>query len=540
MKKEEVLKAVFENVGGEANTGKRVWKSDSLMLAVKDQSLVDLAAIEKLGFVDSCEFRNRKLKMYLTEDARKELLMTNKNYDQLAADLLEAVGGKENVALAAHCMTRLRLNLKDESKYDADRVNQLDGVAGINKVGNQYQIIIGTAVTKVYDALCELGQFEKQDAIDENLDKQKEPLSVKSVFANIMSTFSECMVPLIPVLLTSGFLRTINTILGPSTLKLISDTSNLYVLFSIVADACIYFFPFFLAYTASQKFRCSTPLSILLAGVLMSPKLLEIVAAGQPFTVYGLPMRLLDYSTTVIPTILSIYVFSLVERFVKKIMPETLQVAFVPLCSVLLMLPIMLCLTAPLGSYIADLIGMVLNGIYKVVGSYAAILISLLWTPLVITGMHVPVATLFYSSYFVLGYEGILLPGVVVGIYSMVGMLLAMLIKTKNDNRIRTIAAAGLPALLFGGVGEPVLFGIVLPYKRCLAALSIGNVAGALYIAITKTVVYTLGPQGLIMFMQYAGGSTANLINGIIACVIALAAAFTSQMLLGYKDPEKQ
>ena len=216
-------------------------------------------------------------------------------------------------------MTRIRLTLKDESLFDAERIKSLDGVAGINKVAAQYQIIIGTAVVKVYNALCELGGFEVREGIEENLDEAKEPFSLKALPNKIISTMSECIVPMLPVLMAMALFKMILSLFGPEMLNVMSPESDLYRILNVTALAGGYFFPFFMAYTCSKKFNCSAITALILAAIMMSPALLEIVTAGEPFTVFGIPMRLIDYNNSLIPMLLTVWIMSYVEKFFGKI-----------------------------------------------------------------------------------------------------------------------------------------------------------------------------------------------------------------------------
>lgn len=141
----------------------------------------------------------------------------NADYRALAKAIIENIGGKSNITFAAHCMTRLRLNLQDESKFDTDKVKAIPGVINVNKVGQQFQIIIGPGVEKVYDAFCAETGLTPEAAIDENLDTkpQKEPITVKKVFSAILDYLSVSMFSVAPVLMAGGLFRCITVISDP-------------------------------------------------------------------------------------------------------------------------------------------------------------------------------------------------------------------------------------------------------------------------------------------------------------------------------------
>ena len=166
---------------------------------------------------------------------------------QIAKDVLSAVGGSENVQKVAHCMTRLRFNLKDESAVSDDTVKAVDGVLGVVHVNGQLQVIIGQNVTKVYEELCKLGGFAEQAAIEENLDAPaKEKLTLKKIGRNILDYVAGSMMPIIPVIVAASMFKTLQTLLGPGMLGLITEESSLYLLGNIMYNAFAYFLPIYL------------------------------------------------------------------------------------------------------------------------------------------------------------------------------------------------------------------------------------------------------------------------------------------------------
>lgn len=174
---------------------------------------------------------------------------------KIAADVLEALGGKDNITFAAHCMTRLRFNLKDMELPDINAVKKVNGVIGAQISGGQFQVIIGQNVPKVYDELIKMSGLAKQESIDENLDASgvKTPLTPAAVGNAILNYLSGSMVPMIPLLLASGMFKTVAVVLGPTMLNLIADTSDLYVLLNMLYNVTFYFIPVFLGFSAAKN-----------------------------------------------------------------------------------------------------------------------------------------------------------------------------------------------------------------------------------------------------------------------------------------------
>ncbi len=286
--------------------------------------------------------------------------MANSN-EQIAEEVLAAIGGKENIMSVAHCMTRLRFNLKDMSRPDQEEIKKIKGVLGITIAGGQVQVIVGQNVGKVYDILCEKAGVEKQAAIDENLDRPKEKLTPKKVANNVLNYLSGSMTPLIPLLMAAGMIRMVGVILGPDLLGVLSAENHIYMLLDFVYDAGFYFMPVYIGYTASKKIGLNPVMGLYLGGILIAPDLINIVSAGESFTVFGIPMLEYNYSSTILPILLSVPVMYVIEKFFRKIMPDALTTIFTPTLTVIIMLPISLCILGPAGYVIGDGIGVVLT-----------------------------------------------------------------------------------------------------------------------------------------------------------------------------------
>ena len=186
----------------------------------------------------------------------------NEKFKETATQVLEAVGGTQNISSVTHCITRLRFNLKDESVSNDEEVEKIPGVAGVMRTGGQYQVIIGQTVDKVYDALCEVGNLKNNDLDDEL--EGKEPLTFKSVGNKILNSLAGCLTPLIPMLIAGALFKTIVAVFGPDMLNVLSEKSDLYQLFTFVGDAAFYFFPVVIGYTAAKQFKCNPVIGMFL------------------------------------------------------------------------------------------------------------------------------------------------------------------------------------------------------------------------------------------------------------------------------------
>ncbi len=452
---------------------------------------------------------------------------------QIAADILKAVGGKENIKTATHCMTRLRLNLKDESVIDSEEAKAIEGVLGYVKTGGQNQFIIGQNVDKVYAEFCQLGDVAVQDAVEENLDnKPKEKLTLKKVGSNILNYLAGSLTPLIPLIIAAAMFRTVQMLIGPDMLGLVTDESDLYVLLDFLYDAGFYFFPIYLGYTAAKKLGTSPVLGMLMGGILLAPDFVQIAASGEPFTVYGIPCMTGDYSQSVIPIILTVWVMTYVERFFSKYIPTALRTIFVPFLTVAVMVPISLCLLAPAGNFVGSGIGTVLVAFGSVGGFVAIGIIAALWEYLVMSGMHMILVMAMITTIMQNGYEAVISPAAMCATFAAFGMALGAAIKSK-DKQEKSLCVGYFVSGILGGVTEPSLYGVGFKYKRPFIAMSLGALLGGLYAGITHVQFYVVGAANILCILGFIGGGTANTINGTISLVISLVGAAIATFVIG-------
>jgi PTS system beta-glucosides-specific IIC component len=254
----------------------------------------------------------------------------NEKFQKIAEDVLKAVGGKENVANLAHCMTRLRFNLKDESVPNEEEIKNIPGVIGVMKAGGQFQIIIGQTVEHVYQYLCEIGGFENTSKLDENLDQPKKEVTLKYIGSSILDGLAGCLTPLIPLLMAASMFKMFAALFGPSMLGVISESSDVYKLLIFVGDAGFYFFPIVVGYTAAKKFGVTPVIAMFLGGIMLHPTFVEMATKGVTFSVFGIPCTPQNYASTILPIIMSVWVMSYIEKFFKKYLPNALKTIFAP------------------------------------------------------------------------------------------------------------------------------------------------------------------------------------------------------------------
>ncbi|KAB1439390.1 PTS transporter subunit EIIB [Candidatus Galacturonibacter soehngenii] len=397
-------------------------------------------------------------------------------YNKTAKEVLQAVGGKDNVIQVTHCMTRLRFNLKDDKIPNQEKIKQIDGVAGVVQSGGQYQVIIGTTVEPVYAELIQIGGFAEQEAVKDSIDQKKEKLSPKSILGAMFDYLSGSLTPLIPILLVASLCRTVAAVLGPQLIGAISEESSLYILFTFVGDAGFYFLPIFIGYSAAKKRNCSIPIGMLLGAVLIHPTLINMVTNESSLHVYGIPAMINNYASTVIPMILIIWAMSYVEKFFKKYSPDVLKVFLVPFGTLIVMLPLSLCVLAPAGAFFGTYICNAIISVNSVAGP-----------------LGVAIACAFKFK--------------------------------KRENRTLTISY--IITWFIGGVGEPLLYGLNVPYKTPLYASAIAGFITGLVAGFLNLTAYILSTSnGIYLIPAFVGGSTSNYIALGVTLLVGLASGF--------------
>jgi PTS system beta-glucosides-specific IIC component len=303
----------------------------------------------------------------------------------------------------------------------------------------------------------------------------------------------------------------------------------------MVGNAGLYFLPIYIAYGAAKKLNTSLPMALMLSALLVEPTFISVVSAGEPFNVYGLfPMQLNSYSQTVLPSLLMVWVLSYVFKFFDKHMPKSIKIIGVPFCTLLVMVPLELCILAPIGNWIGMGLSAFFSGLYSIAGPLAVALIAAFWPFLVATGMHVAVIQIAILNMTQLGCDPIVLAGSNIANLALMGMTVSYFIRTKGEEK--QMAAANCITLIIGGISEPTLFGILLRNKRAMLCQIIGGFVGGLYGGIMGIAAYTLGASNILCLLQYAGGPASNLVNAIIGGVIAFVVACAVGIVLGFGD----
>ena len=461
--------------------------------------------------------------------------MAKKNYDALVSQIVDLVGGKENIQGFLHCVTRLRFNVKDKSKVQTEAIGKLEGALGTNWAGDQLQIIIGQNVSDVYAAICKQHGLNAEATVNENLDAPAKKLNLKAIPGICVDYISGSIQPLIPMLIGAGFVKII-VLVGELMGWLVPGTPTDTIL-TFVGDAAFYFMPVTVGAYAAKKLGANPGLGMLMGGILVHPNFIAAVGTGDPLDLFGLPVQSLTYSSSVFPILLTVAVMAPIQKFFAKHSPEMIRSIVEPLGTILITLPLSLCLLAPLGNTIGNGLSVILLGFYEKTGFLGVALITALMPLLIMTGMHVALAPYAINCFATIGHEPFFFLAMTISNINQGAACTAVALKTK-DTALRSTAFSCAVTAFTSGVVEPGLYGVSLKYKTPLYGIMIGSFVGGAVASLLGAAAYSnSGSFGLISLPIYFNGTASSVISILAGVVVGIVVTFVSTMIL-YK-PEK-
>ncbi len=452
------------------------------------------------------------------------------DYKKLGYDLLPLVGGVDNISKLTHCATRLRFEFCDRSKVDKAAIESTSGVISVVEKGGQFQVVVGNDVPITYRVLInEMGGTAAKASSDSSSGDEKEK---PGIITNIISVISTTFTPVIPALIGGGMIKAVLSIL---VLCGLDDSSSTYAILNLISDAAFYFMPILLAYGAAIKFECNPVLAMTLACALLHPTWTGMVSAGEGINFFHIPVQLVDYSYSVIPIILSVWLMSYVEKFAEKYTPSIIKFFLKPLIILFISVPIALVIIGPLGSFLNSVIEAGANVINAKASWLLPMLMGAFQPFLVLTGTAwamTPIATVQISS---LGYEIVNGPGMLASNIAQGGATLAVALKTKNSQLKQLASSSGFTAVM--GITEPCLYGVLLRLKKPFIASMIGGAVGGIYAGLSGLVRYAFVSPGLAALPAFIGENPMNIVHAIITCIISFIAAFAAAWILGFDEP---
>ncbi|NRO60090.1 PTS system beta-glucoside-specific EIIBCA component [Lactobacillus helveticus] len=468
-----------------------------------------------------------------------------KNYDNLAKTIIQDVGGINNINSVVHCATRLRFKLKDEKKVNDDALKDTDGVVTVVKAGGQYQVVIGNEVADVYDAVLKEVGFPGGGQVPDDDGADDDSSFIDKAVALISGIFTDILAPLS----AGGIIK--GLVVMCASLGWLSKTSGAYQILYAIGDSIFFFLPVFLGFTAARRFHMNQFIGAAIGATLTYPSMVALASSktilstlfkGTAFasevhtTFFGIPVITMNYSSTVLPVIFTVWFASIIDHWAKKWISTVVQMFLVPVATMIIALPVAFIVIGPVMTWVGDVIGAVMQGIYNFSPIVAGILMCALWQVLVIFGVHWGIVAVTTADLAALGYDPILALSCMV-CYAQVGVVLAMIKQTKEKKLKETATGAFFSGLF--GVTEPAIYGVTLPRRIPFILSCIGGAISGAVIGAFHSVLYMLPSMGIFAIPAYAnpkGGSMTPVIGVVIAGVVAFVSGFILQLLFGKKS----
>lgn len=451
------------------------------------------------------------------------------NNSEIAKNLVELVGGKENILSVANCMTRCRLELKDFSKADIEKIKKSQDALGVVNADGQLQVVYGTGkVNKVTAEVSKIIGKQQvllgEDAIKETKDKLKAKNNTK--FKNILKKLGNVFIPLIPLFVACGLVLAINNICSVKFGDAYKVTTAAQII-GLVGNGVFSVLSILVGVNAAKEFGSNMPMmGGVLGGILSSSALANITLFGKALT----PGRG-GIISVILVVVLSVYV----EKVCRKFVPDVLDLFVTPLLTLTISVLAALLILQPIGGFISDSIGTLVaqtiasdNTIVSVISGAVS---GALFLPLVMTGMHQALTPIHADLIANVGYT-VLLPILATAGMAQVGATIAVLRRTKNERLKKTAKNALIPGFL--GIGEPLIYGITLPLGKPFLGACLGAGIGGAVMAFFKVGSVAIGVSGLPLALLIADGKMFVFLIGV---VVSYVAGYIFTEILGFDDP---
>lgn len=463
------------------------------------------------------------------------------SYQKLAKEIIELVGGKENVNSVSHCVTRLRFKLKDEGKANTEALNNHEGVVTVKKSAGQYQVVIGNHVPDVYKEVVTLGGFDSAEPVDAEEGSGEK----QNIFNRFIDIVSNIFIPVLGLLAATGMIKGFNALF--LALGWLKNTDGTYLLLNAIGDGFFVFLPIFLGYTAMKKFGGTPFLGMAIAAGLVHPSLVGIKAGDTIMTLFsgtmfespvqitflGIPVVLMSYTSSVIPIILATFFAAKVEKKLAKVVPSVVKSFGVPFLTLIFIVPLTFLVIGPVATWIANGLGQGASAIYEAAPLVAGLVLGGLWQVLVIFGVHWGLIPIYYNNLAVSGFDT-LIAMTIPASFAQIGAVLGVLVLTKN----KKLKSLSIPAFISGifGVTEPAIYGVTLPLKRPFIMSCIAAAVGGAIMAVSGAALFSAGPLGIFKiptFINPETGIDIHFWGMIISLVVAFVLGFVLTLLFG-------
>ena len=454
-----------------------------------------------------------------------------RDYEKLAVDIINAVGGKENIVKAARCATRLRLVLKETPKDAHKKVSELTGVITVVENNGQFQVVIGTHVGKVFDKV--------QTIVDLD-DSSKDEAPKGTILNRVIATMSAVFAPFIYILAAAGILQGCLILINMAYPSF--QSTGTYEVLSFMSWAPFTFLPIFIAITASRHFKCNMFIAVACCAALVSPTWSEIaarIAGGENISFLGIALAETTYTSSVLPPLFLVWILSYVEKFVEKSLPDVVKSLFTPLLCMIIMVPLTIVAIGPVSDNLATAIANGYNSLYNFAPALAAAVIGGLWQIVVIFGVHWGVTPMCLANYDMYGMDTFQAFQTMVVVAQM-GAAFGVFLKAKKMETKNVSLSAGITGIF--GITEPAIYGVTLKYKKPFICGCVAGALGAVVASFFNVAYYAYsGLPGLLTVVNAINPENPTSIMGIaIGCAIAVIGSIILVQIVGFGEESEE
>lgn len=464
--------------------------------------------------------------------------LTSMDYEEIAREIITNVGGKENIANLTHCFTRLRFELKAIDQVKTEKLNQVEGVISTLYSSGQYQVVIGNKVEKVFDAV--------QDKLGP---AQSSRSGTRSLKERLLILVTQIFTPVVPAIAASGLIKGLLTaakLLLQRVLGIDISTSDTYNLLFMASQVIFYFMPIFLAYTAAKALKVDKFSAMVLGGFLVYPQVNDMMLDYKtPASMFGMPfvkgawgngdnLRVFSYVESVIPIILTVAVLYYLEKWLKRIVPDILKIILVPGLSLIIMLPIMLGITGPIGIYLGNGIQAAYNAVMTFSPLLGGALIGGGWGIFVIFGAHRALLPIGLNDVALTGKQNLLAFAGAAN-FAQGGSVLGVALKTKNKE-LKSVSWSALISAVLVGITEPAIYGANLRLKKPMLTAIISGAVGGAIMGLGNVYGDAFANNGVLTIFTYAAFGMTSFVYYLVGCLVAFIGAVGLTCLLGFED----
>ncbi len=451
------------------------------------------------------------------------------DYNRIAKDILDNVGGSSNVKDLTHCFTRLRFVLKDSKKANKEIIEHLEGVISVVESGGQFQVVLGAKVTKVFDAMIPMVSLEESSSDNSAQTKG-------NIWNRLLIAVSNMFTPMVPAIAASGLMKGFLTIVKIIIANNGGDitTNQTYILLLGATDAIFYFMPLILAYSCAKVFKANEFIAMALGGTMCYPAIVALMTGEAAVSMFGIEITKANYASSVIPIIIGVFILSYIQKFLEKVIPEVLKIILVPGISLFVMVPATFMVFGPIGIYIGNAINFLYTGMMDISPILCGAFIGGMWCVFVVFGAHRALLPIGINDVAQYGHQN-LLAFAGAAYFSQGGAALGVMLKSRDKN-LKTVAASSTISAVLCGITEPAIYGCNLRLKRPMVCAIICGAIGGAIMGAGGVYGDAFANNGVMTLATYAAFGLTKFLFYLVGIGVAFFGAAILTYLVGFED----